>query len=90
MLSIKSICILHICHNVAFISGRIFGLVIKIEYFNSKRKRREGGMKWKGEANREESSEGTTKLGIHTTIMMHSQLLICYYIISRQLSTSTQ
>jgi hypothetical protein len=33
---------LHICH---FISGRIFGLVIKIEYCNSKGKRREGEMK---------------------------------------------
>jgi len=33
---------LHICHSVAFISGRIFGLVIKIEYYNSKSKRRKG------------------------------------------------
>jgi hypothetical protein len=43
-------------------------MVIKLEYFNSKSKRREGGMKWKGEAYREERREGTTMLGIHTTI----------------------
>jgi len=56
-------------HNVAFISGRIFGLIIKIEYFNSKSKRKEAGMKEvEGEAHREERREGTTKLVIHTTI----------------------
>jgi hypothetical protein len=66
-------------------------LVVKIEYFNSKSKRREGGMKEvEREAYSEERREGTTKLGIHTTIMMHSTLLMCYYIISRQPSTSTQ
>jgi hypothetical protein len=45
---------LHICHNIAFISGRNFGLVIKIEYFNSKSKRREG---WRNE----ESGRGRHK-----------------------------